>query len=727
MWGWSSARHQTSTKHVEAFAVAGILLMLSASISKGSASYRFVQGNSMRRPVRIQDVVPAVCRLASAKISQTSSSDKDPHGFIRKGGKIEVQAPSKTWREAEVKKVSSDGVTVHYVGYDSQFDEKIPFKSARLRAAGELRRAKLKDLKISFEFQSKPGQCPACGVQMQCTNPNAVGYVSSEVLNPHSEAQLDKALTPEEEVRLLMQETGAEERDSISFPTRTTQVRYRVIAQVYIDLRKEPDINSELVEGQSLTFGDEFEVTEIFRSADTRTYFRLADGRGWAFDWAMVGNVRMPLVAPVDDGLADLKQEKRSYQKVCQRCWGLWQYNDCDDIFRPAFGKPAVDELTAEKFEEMLTKTLEPVKEAGLFAVVDVFDFGSSFKMLQFLAKQLKSKPGVRVRILANKMDLLPREVNLARVRGWVSREAQKAGLSKVKLTDVFPVSCHTGIGIRPIAKLLDLNSAPREFFIVGAANAGKSSLLNRLSLRKRRGIGETAAVVSDGLMGSVLPGTTLQPLVMKYQQRGLKLIDTPGLLVPGSLAEKLSLQDLRLTIPQKEGARRVTLHMKEGQSILLGALARIDMTGGRPFQFTLFTSEKVKLHRTTIAKASDIAERFAGDLLTPPLAAEQYHRLQPWIPKSFELQGNGWDEACADIVFHGLGWVSITGCGPCSVEAHAPAGVDVSVRSEPLMPFEAKWTGVSYKGWPGWFKIGSQTTRGTEAGRKRSKVKGKF
>ena len=47
-------------------------------------------------------------------------------------------------------------------------------------------------------------------------------------------------------------------------------------------------------------------------------------------------------------------------------------------------------------------------------------------------------------------------------------------------------------------------------------------------------------------------------------------------------------------------------------------------------------------------------------------------------------------------------GWVAVTGCGDCVVEAHAPEGVEISQR-EPLMPYEAKWTGVKYRGFPGW------------------------
>ena len=62
-------------------------------------------------------------------------------------------------------------------------------------------------------------------------------------------------------------------------------------------------------------------------------------------------------------------------------------------------------------------------------------------------------------------------------------------------------------------------------------------------------------------------------------------------------------------------------------------------------------------------------------------------------------------------------------------VEAHVPAGVQVTIR-EPLMPHEAtvlelrsfgafgdvqlqaRWTGVKYRGFPGWYKINGRRPR---------------
>lgn len=647
--------------------------------------------------------------------------------FVKLGKRVEVLAPSKAWREATVCEVHADGATVHYTGYDAQFDEKIPFKSERLRPFGELQVAHLQKLRSTFVYQGSQGHCPGCGVRMQCENPQALGYIPPAKFKVDEEAPKNKLLTPEEEVNLLLKEDGALEQGPFLYPTRATQVTYKVIANVYLDIRKEPDIDADRIEGESLRFGDTFEVSEIRQSPDLKSYLRLADGRGWVFDWAVVKGARMQLVAPVQDAMASIRESRQSYQRVCQRCWSLWQYNECDEIFRPAFGTPAQDELTAESFEEMLTRTLEPALDACVLAVVDVFDFGSSFKMLQYLSKQLHGKKRVRVRIVANKLDLLPKETNLARLKGWVAREAQQAGLNRIRINDVYPVSCHKGQGIIAVTALFEQTDAPAEFYVVGAANAGKSSLLNRFSLRKRKGVGQVAAVKSDGFTVSVLPGTTIQPLVMKYQQGNIKLIDTPGLLVPGSFSERLTLQDLQQVIPQNGGAGRVTLHMDAGRTLFLGGPARIDLVEGRPFQFTVFRSEKLKIHRTQTSRAMDVVAKLAGTVLTPPMSPQRFTDLQPWVQHRFELQGAGWEGACADVVFHGLGWVSITGCGKCIVEAYAPEGVDVTLREEPLLPYEARWTGVKYVGWPGWFTIKGRTTQGHEAGKIRQKVKGKF
>lgn len=672
-----------------------------------------------------------VARRADVKITD-ATGEKRVEDFCKKGARVEVLAPSNRWREAQVVRVGGGVARIHYTGYDAQFDEEVALDNQRLRPFGQIRSEKLKERKENFVLQMDAGCCPGCGVKLQCTDKMALGYVPPDKFVKQEEEDLSMPLNAEDEVALLLKEDGAQERDSFSLPTRSDQKFFKVIANVYLDIRKAPDVNAERT-GESLVFGQQFQIDEVYRSADSRNYFRLADGRGWVFDRSVVKGAMTQLVAPVGDDLGQLKRAgKEARPSVCMRCWGLWHYNDCDDVLRPAYGGAgasagsSAQELTAEAFEKLLSDTLRPAQEATIFAVVDVFDFGPSFKLLQYLAQELVKKPKIWVRIIANKIDLLPKDASMPRVKGWIAREAQLAGLDKIKIMDVFPISCHQGKGLKPVSDLLETKGIPEDHYVVGAANAGKSSFLNRLTLRKRRGVGRVLSEDQSGFVVSVLPGTTLRPIAMKFQQTNIKLIDMPGLLVPGSIAEKLTLEDLKEIMPQKRGSVRLTFHMDEGRSLLLGALARLDFVSGRPYQFTVFVSENVKLHRTRIEKASRICQEWAGDKLKPPVDARRYQELLPWKSTRFELTGTGWDESCVDIVFPGLGWVAITGCGDCVVEAHAPEGVEVTQR-EPLMPYEAKWTGVKYRGFPGWYKIKGRSTRGFESGKKRYNIKGRF
>lgn len=667
---------------------------------------------------------------AAVKVTDATGPQKKPEEFCRKGAKVEVLAPSNRWREAQVVRVGGGVAQVHYTGYSTQFDEEIPMDGSRLRPFGQLRSQKLQERKENFVLQIDAGCCPGCGVPLQCTDKTALGYVPPDKFTEPEDNDPSKPLNAEDEVSLLLKEHGAQERNSFALPTRSSQKFFKVVANVYLDIRKGPDVNAERT-GDSLVFGEQFQIDEVYRSPDSRNYFHLADGRGWVFDRSVVKGAMTQLVAPIVDDLAKAKQAgKGSRPSVCMRCWGLWQYNDCDDILRPAYGGsgcgPSSAELTSEAFEKLLRETLEPVQQACIFAVVDVFDFGPSFKLLQYLAQELEKKPKVRVRIIANKIDLLPKDISMPRLRGWVAREAQLAGLSKTKIMDVFPISCHNGLGLKPVSDLLDNSKRYEDHYIVGAANAGKSSFLNRLSLVKRRGVGRVLSEDQGGFVVSVLPGTTLRPLVMKYQQSGVKLVDMPGLLVPGSIAERLTLEDLKQIIPQKKESLRLTFHMDEGRTLFLGALARLDFVKGRPFQFTVCASERLKIHRTRIEKAARICQEWAGDKLTPPMDASRFGELLPWEPHRFEVTGTGWDEACVDVVFPGLGWISITGCGDCVLEAHAPVGVDITTR-EPLLPYEARWTGVKYRGFPGWYRVNGRSTRGFETGKARLNVKGRF
>ena len=102
------------------------------------------------------------------------------------------------------------------------------------------------------------------------------------------------------------------------------------------------------------------------------------------------------------------------------------------------------------------------------------------------------------------------------------------------------------------------------DVYVVGAANAGKSTLMNFILRgqeepnkndddetikRKRRAGNENAR--KGALTTSPLPGTTLKFIKVDLGQ-GRSIYDTPGLLVPGTLTQLLTPEELKIVVPNK-------------------------------------------------------------------------------------------------------------------------------------------------------------------------------
>ena len=65
-----------------------------------------------------------------------------------------------------------------------------------------------------------------------------------------------------------------------------------------------------------------------------------------------------------------------------------------------------------------------------------------------------------------------------------------------------------------------------------------------------------------------------------------------------------------------------ITFRVASGKCVLVGGLARIEVVGDtKPFLFTFFVSNEIKLHPTDVTKADDFVANHAGEMLTPPLA----------------------------------------------------------------------------------------------------------
>jgi len=387
---------------------------------------------------------------------------------------------------------------------------------------------------------------------------------------------------------------------------------------------------------------------------------------------------------------------------ICKRCHGLQNFGEASEQLRPGWTDEPL--LSQETFRNLLL----PIKDKTcvILALVDLFDFNGS------VLPELDAIAGDNPVILAaNKADLLPSKMGQVRAESWVRRELEYLSVRSIANVGgaVRLVSCKTGFGVNSMLnKVNDLaDEMDCDVYVVGAANAGKSTLINTLLEKnkkflssKSKGKKKRAGNVNarkGAITTSPLPGTTLKFIKIELDN-GKNLYDTPGLLIAGSMTSILTPAELKMVVPKKQ-VEPVTFRISSGKCVLVGGLAKIEVIGdSKPFFFSFFVANDIKLHPTDSDRAEDFVAKHAGGILTPPLDPSRMEEIGEFETHDLEIDGCGWKEASADITLRGLGWVSVTGSGTVKVRVSVPKGIGLSVRP-PLMPFDiwestAKYTG---------------------------------
>lgn len=410
---------------------------------------------------------------------------------------------------------------------------------------------------------------------------------------------------------------------------------------------------------------------------------------------------------------------------ICQRCFRLNQYGKIDENLRPGWSTHEL--LTPERFETLLSGIRN--EKAVVLCIIDIFDLRGS------LLANLKSIAGANpIVIAANKADLLPKDASSTRLVNWIQSEIKQfCGLVSprdvafdeekrrrtqhtqlqssqeqteegiLRRSNVHLVSCQSGVGMDSLMKSLMSQASQHgnTVYVMGAANVGKSSFINRLLDTTYKGKSKSGAKKgskSETLKATVsnLPGTTLDFIKIRLPN-GITMIDTPGLINKGTLTSRLNIEELRQVIPVKP-VNAVTLRVSEGKCVLVGGLAVVELLEGRPFFFTFFMSNEVKLRPTDAAKAQDFLANHIGTLVGPPATPERLAELGPFETIDMEVTGDGWRKSETDIVIAGLGWVSVTGPGRCVVRLTVPKGTNVGLRPS-LLPYEASHSTASFSG----------------------------
>lgn len=326
----------------------------------------------------------------------------------------------------------------------------------------------------------------------------------------------------------------------------------------------------------------------------------------------------------------------------CQRCFRLRHYNEIQDV-----------QLTDDDFLRLLNELGS--EDALIVNVIDIFDFNGS--LIPGLHRFVGKNP---VLLVGNKVDLLPKSLKRGKMTQWLRERAHEEGLRPL---DVLLTSAMKPAEMEILLDAIEKHRKGRDVFVVGVTNVGKSTLINQII--------KSTAGVQDLITTSQFPGTTLDRIEIPLDD-GKNLIDTPGIIHRHQMAHVLGDKDLKLIAPKKE-IKPIVYQLNEGQTLFFGGVARFDYLKGARHSFTCFVSNDLHIHRTKLEKADELYQKQVGKLLQPP-REDEVDGFPDLVRFEFSVKEK------ADIVFAGLGWVTVNEPG-CVVAGWAPKGIDVLIR----------------------------------------------
>jgi 30S ribosome assembly GTPase len=328
---------------------------------------------------------------------------------------------------------------------------------------------------------------------------------------------------------------------------------------------------------------------------------------------------------------------------ICQRCFRLKHYNEVQDV-----------SLTDEDFLKILNEIGK--SNALIVMIVDIFDFNGSWipGMHRFVGDN-------QILLVGNKVDLLPKSVKHDKLIRWMKQEATELGL---RPEEVFLVSASKGHFVKETAAAIDEFRNGKDVYVVGCTNVGKSTFINRII---KEVTGE-----KDVITTSHFPGTTLDIIKIPLDD-GKSLIDSPGIINHHQMAHFVDKKDLKLITPKKEIKPKI-FQLNEEQTLFFGGLARFDYISGGRRSFVCYVSNDVMIHRTKTENADHLYQQHVGEMLVPP-RKDQLDTFPELVKQEFTIK-----EPKTDIVFSGLGWITINEPG-AKVIAYAPKGVQTLMR----------------------------------------------
>ncbi len=258
---------------------------------------------------------------------------------------------------------------------------------------------------------------------------------------------------------------------------------------------------------------------------------------------------------------------------LCRRCFRLKHYGEY--------------EFTTKSIDDFKKITVEIGKKRSL--VLYVVDILSIPEDILDIRNYLVNNDII---LVLNKKDIMPKSVTDEKILSYFDTIGEEA------FTDKIVISSKTGYNIDKLIKLIKKYRKYKDLYVVGASNAGKSTLINKLI--------EFYKVDKKMITISNMPNTTLEEI--KIPVKDFNIIDTPGVVNDLSILNRLNAEMLK-KIDIKKTIKPKTYQIKKGSAIIVEDFLRIDYEEGDKNSFTLFMSNSLKIKRINGKKHEDLKE----------------------------------------------------------------------------------------------------------------------
>lgn len=325
----------------------------------------------------------------------------------------------------------------------------------------------------------------------------------------------------------------------------------------------------------------------------------------------------------------------------CQRCYKIRHYGDVTIPMQQGIES---------------NETLQKINaiDGTIFWVVDLFNLESN------LISRLNQKlPGKDIVLILTKTDVLPATLSEGKIINYIQKRLKDENIQVKDIIlsgHLLKNNAEARDSIDRVAEAVETYRKPNAIFM-GTANAGKSTLVNRL-------------LKSEDLTISRNPGTTLD--LVPVDMGGWTLYDSPGLENAGSMLSWLPAKELKTVIPTKR-IKPFISQIYEDQSFAVGGLARLDVVCKGKASVVGYFSASLPIHRGKLANADRLWKDHLNEMLSPaldtsPLTMHSWHAPHPKPGEKI------------DVVIHGLGWFCISGdIEDIYVRVHK--GIQVSFR----------------------------------------------